>query len=276
MPHNPKIVFIGYANTTVNTTPAGSSQYMGGAATYAAIAASKFVQPIGLITRVGHDFDDSFLPEGVLRGGIKVVPDKESAVLSVNFPTTDLSLQPSVKLDLNAAQDLSPLDIPTDWYKNATIIHIATMHPKLQKLFIDFLLTHAPGIILTADTGYSFLQEEKDREIAIENFQNCKIVFLNKAEYALLENDVIALQDVILKKDRSGAEYLKGGSILVTQRAPEVVVKDVMGAGDILAGAFLANILKGQTTEQSLKLAVNLASQSVTEIGVKHLLNSIL
>lgn len=56
--------------------------------------------------------------------------------------------------------------------------------------------------------------------------------------------------------------------------APEVSVVDVTGAGDVVAGTFLASIVSDRSAEESLVAAVQAASQSITKEGIEHILHA--
>ena len=53
--------------------------------------------------------------------------------------------------------------------------------------------------------------------------------------------------------------------------APSVEVVDTSGAGDTLAGVFLAEKAKGISDEKALEDGVNTASKTVTDFGVEHI-----
>lgn len=269
-----ELIFVGLANNTVSITPSATYRFTNGAAYYAAAAAALFASPIGLVTRIGNDFDLSNISKNISRDGISVSTKQKSACLTVSFAKEDMSGQPHVRLDLNAASVFSPDNFPKAWFAHAKIIHIATMAPGKQHEFISFFKQHVPHTILTADTGYSFLQTPENRKLVVQNFQQCDLVFINRAEYGMLARNIQKFPAVIYKKDKDGAEYLKNGETVFSCPAPEVKVKDVMGAGDILAGAYLAQMLKKKDKERSLQKAVSLASRSITAVGLSDLINS--
>jgi sugar/nucleoside kinase (ribokinase family) len=49
---------------------------------------------------------------------------------------------------------------------------------------------------------------------------------------------------------------------------------DVTGAGDVVAGTFLASIVSHRGAEESLVAAVQAASQSIAKEGIEHMLNA--
>jgi sugar/nucleoside kinase (ribokinase family) len=71
----------------------------------------------------------------------------------------------------------------------------------------------------------------------------------------------------VLKHGPAGAEFLADGCRYRVP-APRVTEVDPIGAGEILAGAFLALRARGLADEQALSCAVIAAASSVTEFGV--------
>lgn len=105
-----------------------------------------------------------------------------------------------------------------------------------------------------------------------EMFRKAALIFTNEDEYqTLMQLGQEAFSSpVILKKGKHGAVYIhKHDTIVVPAHAVDPV--DTTGAGDVLAGAFLAQRAQGRSIEASLQHAVDLASQSVTAFGVEHM-----
>jgi len=76
----------------------------------------------------------------------------------------------------------------------------------------------------------------------------------------------------ILKKGPKGATYIDNQEgIIFTIEAPNVKVVDTSGAGDTLAGIFLASLSRGIRVQDALKAGVEMASKTVTDFGVEHI-----
>lgn len=98
------------------------------------------------------------------------------------------------------------------------------------------------------------------------------IIFINEAEANILAQKGTLRTDIpwILKYGAEGTSYLKGSNEIKVS-APKVTAVETTGAGDILAGAFLALLSYDYEVEHALTIAVDLASQSITQFGVEHL-----
>jgi len=74
-----KLVIIGYTNIDINVTPSSTTTLPGGGAYFAAIAASRVINSVGLVTRIGKDYDPTFLLSRVLPDGVHISKDKVNA-----------------------------------------------------------------------------------------------------------------------------------------------------------------------------------------------------
>lgn len=268
---NPELIFIGHTNIDINITPHGKTVLPGGAAYFGAIAASRILKPVGLVTRIGNDFDAAFLLQHVLPQGVKKISDKNSTTsTNIYFSETDLTDR-DMKLTMGVSADIVPDDFPKEWFKSAKYIHISTMPPLQQYPFISFLRKHAPQAKLSIDTDVYLLKDEETIKLVERNLSLADIIFANRVEYKILKVVIEKGNEAIVKMDEDGAMYMKDKKVLATSKAKKVTPIDVTGAGDIFAGTFLACRTKGESVEKSLQEATNAATESVTKQGVMHL-----
>lgn len=271
MDRQPKLIFIGYTNIDINISPKGKTTLPGGAAYFAAIAASRVLQPIGLVTRIGNDFDPTFLLTRVLPEGIHVIPDKTTARSVQTYHSDSDLTNRDISLDWGVAPGLNPSDIPPAWLASAQIIHIATMPPLQQKTFLKYLKQHAPQAKISIDTDIFLLNNPASKKKVILNFQMADVVFANRREYESLKEIIDQKPEAIVKLDQDGARLLRHGKESIKVAAKKVEIVDPTGAGDILAGTFLACRLLGKSDKQSLSRATQTATDSATQSGVMHL-----
>ncbi len=267
----PQLVFVGFTNIDVNVTPEGTTVLPGGGAYFAAIAASRYVKPIGLVTRIGTDYDSTFLLTRVLPQGVHVVAGKPTArSTQVYHSLTDLTDR-SISLEWGVAPDINPSDIPSEWIPSIKHVHISTMPPLQQRAFITYIRSHLPKTKISLDSdSFFFVDPAKKAQIG-KNYAAADLVFVNRHEYAGMKELLHTLPRVIVKQDKEGAFYLEHGKRRFETKAPMVEVKDATGAGDIFAGTFLAEQILGKNIPESLTIATQVASLSVTEQGVRHL-----
>ena len=74
--------------------------------------------------------------------------------------------------------------------------------------------------------------------------------------------------NLIVTLGEQGAAYIENGLVKKVS-APIVKAIDTTGAGDAFVGAFSYAIASGLTTEDSIKLAIERASDSVTKPGTQ-------
>lgn len=268
--HNPRLVFVGYTNIDENRRPDGTTILPGGAAYFGSVTASLVSEPIGLVTRIGEDFDRSLL-QRVSQEGIHVIhgtPNGRST--QVYHSLTDLT-QRDIFIEWGVNPDLNPQDFPSEWLESAAYIHIATMPPLQQRTFIEYLREHAPQAKLSIDTDLIFLQDEETRALVADNFKQVDLAFVNRREYDLLKDVVDTREEAIVKLDEEGAVYLRRGVQHAQAQTRRVDAVDVTGAGDIFAGTFLSHRTNGNSVEAALQEATSTATTSVTQVGISHL-----
>lgn len=267
----PELAVIGFTNIDVNTTPSTKMILQGGAGYFAAIAASRIIPNVGLVARVGNDFDPTFLLSRVTSDGVHI-DQKEQSGRSYQIYSSDFDKSKrTITIELGANKNLSPSDIPAGWLPNLKIVHIATMPPDQQSEFIHYLRKRAGRVFLSFDTDIFLLNDQHTKRAVEDSLQNIDLAFVNRAEYAALKPVIDQRDHTVVKLDKDGAMYLTKGKIEKVAHGTPVVAVDATGAGDIFAGTFLACRLIGHTLTQSLKKAVEVATLSVTRVGVDHL-----
>lgn len=271
MAQTPPIIVIGCTNSDVNITPTETLRSTGGGAYFSAIGASLVQKPVGLVTKVGGEFDLTFLLNQVVSDGIRVVPDgRTTQSIQTYYDANDLSKR-RIELVDGVSFDLSPADFVDEWQGEVKVVHISTMPPLQQRAFIPFLRQRFPQAQISIDTdSWFFDQPELVQEIA-HNFGLVDIVFLNRVESAKFQDLLPQLPHVVTKQDKDGAVVLQFGQEIARAQSPQVKARDATGAGDILAGVYLARLTQGLDPQTALEEAVQMASRSVTQTGLEHL-----
>lgn len=272
--HSPQLIFVGYTNIDENRRPDGITVLPGGAAYFGSAAASLVTRPIGLVTRIGEDFDRSLL-ERVSQEGIHVIKDIPTGRSTQIYHSLKDLTQRDISVEWGVNPDLNPEDFPHEWLSSATHIHIATMLPTQQQIFIRYLREKAPQAKLSIDTDLVFLQDEATRTLVAQNFGQIDLAFVNRREYELLKDVVDTREEAIVKLDEEGAIYLRRGIQQVQAQTRRVKPVDVTGAGDVFAGTFLASRAMHEPVDISLQRATDTATKSVTQIGITHVLGDI-
>src|SRR4030095_13860787 len=115
-------------------TPFGKiDQIVGGSATYAAYAASNFIQPINQVSIIGYDFPEEEITalktRGVVMDGVEVVKNKKSFFWSGRYHE-DMNSRDTLVTDLNVLADFDPR-LP-DSYLDSEFVMLGNLQPKVQ------------------------------------------------------------------------------------------------------------------------------------------------
>jgi sugar/nucleoside kinase (ribokinase family) len=145
-------------------------------------------------------------------------------------------------------------------------VHLGTAPPRQQLAWLAFLRDKGCRAQVSVDMFEPFVAAEPDacRQIC----DRADLIFLNEAEYlGLYHGRPQPSAPTLLKHGPAGAEFLADGA-RHRVKAPSADEVDPIGAGEILAGAFLALRARGLAEDRALSYAVAAASRSVTEFGV--------
>lgn len=266
-------VFVGDIAFNTDITPQKEHTSIGGAAYYsavgavAAIRAENLYSTAGIVASVGADFDLSFLiKKNIDLQGLAVVADEKTCQFTIiqhQDNTRDFKAERFVAEEVNTA-------IFPRTYSYAKFIHLATSLPQNYLIWMKFLADDVSNAKVSVDAFESFARQFP--ELTIEALNKADMIFINEEEANILSRRGTLRTDIpwILKYGAGGASYLKD-SKEIKVAAPQVTTVETTGAGDILAGAFLALLSHYYKVEQALTIAVSLASQSITQFGVEHL-----
>jgi len=260
------IAIIGDLAFNHDITSSGEKTSVGGSAYYSAVGASRFSEKVGIVAKIGEDFDLSYLHKrSIDTEGVRLVSSEKSCrfVLRQHLDgTREFSAERGVARTVET-------EIFPKTYIRAKYIHLATQLPAHCLIWMNALENNVEGII-SADSFEVFVKQFPDLTRRV--FEKAGMIFTNEAELQILRQlgEVSFESPMILKKGAAGAVYINEGETIAVE-APKVEVVETTGAGDILAGAFLALRAKNIPVERALKKAVYLASRSITNFGVEHI-----
>lgn len=234
----------------------------GGACLYSLIPASIF-NKIGVVTRIGNDFDEELINKlNIDTTGLVKVNGKSN-----RFIHTYLSLdgqERTFEEDINEDCMIKIEDIP-DEYLDASYIHVCTNFPDIQLNTVKYLKEHSKALI-SIDTHEAYVDDPK----VLEAFNLADIAFIDK-EFKVLHNCDAKVK--IFKLGKDGCRYVSKDKDF-TAKAPKCdFVVDKTGAGDTVTGVFLALKSLGESDEDALNKACYVATLSITDYGVEHLLD---
>ncbi|MGP7997277.1 MAG: carbohydrate kinase family protein [Streptosporangiaceae bacterium] len=260
----PKLVLVGHVGWATNETATGTRVSVGGSG-YAAAYAAGLVLPdqVGLAAQVGQDLAAQGLPRlRADRAGVAVLPGDSAA-----FHITDLGNGTrSFRSRLGVAATPRFGTFPAA-YLQASHVHLGTMPPTQQIAWLAFLRDHGLRAPVSVDAFEHFVITEP--AASREACDRADLIFINEAEYSgLYRDNEIPKAPTILKHGPRGADFISDGMKHYASATPAAHVVDGTGAGEILAGVYLALRARGLAEDRALDFAVRAATSSVTEYGV--------
>jgi len=251
-------------------TPFGKTDWIvGGAATYAAYAASNFVRPINQVSIVGHDFEQKEMDELAKRGvnleGVEVVKDKKSFFWSGRYHL-DMNTRDTLVTDLNVLLDFNPV-IPES-YQGSEFLMLGNVNPGLQ-ISVVKQLRQRPRLI-AMDTMNFWMDSALDELKRLLTMVD--VLLVNDSEARQLSGEFSLVKAartifkmgpryVIIKKGEHGALLFSGDQVFVAPALPLEDVFDPTGAGDTFAGGFMGHLAKTKDISfENMKTAIIVGS----------------
>jgi len=259
--HRP-LVLIGHAGFATDQTACGSVTSIGGSGFAAAFAAAALLDGVGLVAQVGEDFDLSVLQHlRIDMEGVVVRPGASARFRIGQSDDGSLSFDSDLGVAAEPSFDMFPAS-----YLRARYVHLGSAPPSQQLAWLEFLSAKGCQAQVSVDMFEPFVAAEP--EACREACARADFIFLNQTEYqGLYGSRPHPPVPVIRKHGPGGAEYL-AEDITFRIPAPPADEVDSIGAGEILAGVFLALRIRGMDEEQALSCAIVVAAESVTEFGV--------
>ncbi|MDE0483846.1 MAG: PfkB family carbohydrate kinase [Candidatus Poribacteria bacterium] len=249
---------------TVETPQKRVEDVLGGSGTYAAVAASFFVNPVRLIGVVGADFPDAYADFLQTRSidleGLTHVENGKTFRWGGKY-AEDFNVRDTLFTELNVVTDFHPV-LP-DAYKETPYLFLANDPPQLQLSIIE--QSSNPKLVV-CDTMDFWIHEE--REALEKTIERVDILILNDSEAKLLTGESNLLNAarailrkgphrVIIKKGEHGAISITDSSFFSAPAYPLTEVIDPTGAGDSFAGGFMGYLASvGDVSEGSIRKAM--------------------
>jgi len=274
-------VFGSTAIDTIRTPKKILKNVLGGAATFAAISASNFVDT-GLIAVVGKDFPKEFQKILSNRLDLKGFTIKEGKTFRYDGKFDDtLSTRETLKTELNVLGDFEP-NVPEE-YRKSQFVYLANNDPDQNIKVINQFDKIKFSMCDTIDFWIS-----TKRESVIKMIKTVDAVVINDEEAKLLTKEFNLIKCakkmmgwgakyVIIKKGEHGSLMFFDDVIFPSAGFSLEDVVDPTGAGDSFAGAMIGYLASRKSTNLSeIKKAVVygnvLGSFAVEKYGLDGLL----
>ena len=242
------LVVIGTVAFDAIETPFGKTdKIVGGAATYASLAASYFYDQTKIVAVVGDDFPqadiDDFGNHGISTEGLQVKIGEKSFFWSGKYHN-DLNNRDTLITDLNVLADFDPI-IPES-YQDCTYLMLGNLTPQVQQTVIGRLKNRPKLIVMdTMNFWMDIAMPELKATIAMVD-----VLTINDAEARQLADEYslakaakkilkMGPKYLIIKKGEHGALLFHENQMFSAPALPLEEVFDPTGAGDTFAGGFI-------------------------------------
>jgi sugar/nucleoside kinase (ribokinase family) len=268
-------------------TPFGKTdKIVGGAATYASLAASYFYDKVKIVAVVGDDFPEEeikdFNNHSIDTEGLQVKAGEKSFFWAGKYHN-DMNSRDTLITDLNVLADFDPI-IP-DSYQDCEYLMLGNLTPQVQQTVIKRLKKRPKLIVM--DTMNFWMDIALDDLLA--TIKMIDVLTINDAEARQLSGEyslvkaarkilTMGPEYLIIKKGEHGALLFHADKIFSAPALPLAEVFDPTGAGDTFAGGFIGYMAKvGTVNFNNMKNAIifgsALASFCVEKFGTEKIRN---
>ena len=279
------LVIIGSVAFDAIETPFGKTdKIVGGAATYASLAASYFYKNVKIVGVVGEDFHKedikNFNDHGIDTEGLQIKKGEKSFFWSGKYHN-DMNSRDTLVTDLNVLLSFNPI-LPES-YKNGEYLMLGNIDPALQIKVIEQMTTRPKLIVM--DTMNFWM------DIALDTLKKAismvDVLTINDEEarqlsgqYSLVKAAKVIHEMgpkfLVIKKGEHGALLFHNGEVFFAPALPLEDVFDPTGAGDTFAGGFIGHLAKtGDISFDNMKRAIiygsAMASFCVEKFGTEAL-----
>lgn len=280
------LIIIGTVAFDAIETPFGKTdKIVGGAATYASLAASYFYNKTKIVAVVGDDFKkediETFEEHGIDTEGLQIKAGEKSFFWSGKYHN-DMNSRDTLATELNVLEHFDPI-IPAS-YQDCEYLMLGNLTPQIQRTVIE-RLTNRPKLIVL-DTMNFWMDIMMDD--LLETIKLVDVLTINDSEARQLSGEYSLVKAakkiltmgpkyLIIKKGEHGALLFHEDKIFSAPALPLADVFDPTGAGDTFAGGFIGYLAQvGTVNFNNMKNALiygsALASFCVEKFGIERLL----
>ena len=182
-----KLLVVGtMAYDAIETPYQKVDRILGGAATYIALASSKFSNRCALVSVIGDDFAPSDMEKltslGINADGVERVKGRKTFFWSGRYHD-DMNTRTTVDTQLNVLESFSP-QIPAE-FKDSEVVVIGNLHPGVQKMALDQLTN--PNNFTLLDSMNFWM--ENFRKILDEVIAGVNLISINDEEARILTGE---------------------------------------------------------------------------------------
>ena len=279
------LVIIGTVAFDAIETPFGKTdKTVGGAATFASLAASYLYNDIKIIGVVGDDFGKAnlkkFFSKGINTEGLQIKVGEKSFFWSGEYHN-DMNSRDTLATELNVLENFDPI-VP-DSYQDCEYLLLGNLTPNIQATTLSRLRKKPKLVVL--DTMNFWMDIAMDDLLSV--LKDVDVLTINDEEARQLSGEfsLVKAADkilkmgpkyLIIKKGEHGALLFGEDQVFSAPALPLNEVFDPTGAGDSFAGGFIGYLAKvGTINFNNMKNAVifgsALASFCVEKFGTERI-----
>lgn len=281
------LVVVGTVAFDAIETPFGKTdKIIGGAATYAGIAASFFTKEVKIVSVVGDDFPNEkiqyFQSRGIDTTGLQVRQGEKSFFWSGRYHM-DMNSRDTLDTQLNVLADFDPI-LP-DSYQACDFLLLGNLTPMVQQQVMDRL--HERPKLVVMDTMNFWMDVALDD--LLETIKRVDVLTINDEEARMLSKEYSLVKAarkiltmgpkyLIIKKGEHGALLFNQHEVFFAPALPLEEVFDPTGAGDTFAGGFIGYLARTRDISfENMKRAIiygsAMASFCVEKFGTERLVS---
>ena len=266
-------------------TPLGKAErIVGGAATYASIAASYFVKDIRLVSVVGDDFPKEemkyMLKRGIDLDGLDIKAGEKSFFWAGKYHN-NMNSRDTLITELNVLADFDP-QLPKH-YKDSKYVLLGNLTPEIQMKVVKQMKKKPKLIALDTmnfwmDVAMPSLKKVlKKIDLLTINDEEARQL---SGEYSLVKAakriHKMGPEVLVIKKGEHGALLFMNNKVFFAPAMPLAEVFDPTGAGDTFAGGFMGYLaatksLSFENFKRAMIHGSAMASFCVEEFGISRL-----
>jgi sugar/nucleoside kinase (ribokinase family) len=275
-------MFIGHVSIDQIENPQGVRIQPGGAALYAAMAATTLLENITLVSAVGKDYKFTDV--------LSLFNSKH--VRTFNMPSTRFSIKYKkrgetqyLKTNIGAGSKITASSIPTKLLAANSVVHLSPMTPTKAIKIFEKIRRDSPKANISINTWINYIKQSRRNRATLKNLAlEADFFILNESEAkALTQTDSISTALRLLKAKMFIITLGELGAIINGENTgiqmipalnvPLKNVVDTTGAGDTWCGAFLAAYKLTQDLMKSVTIASIISSIKCSGWGLKKLVN---
>lgn len=281
------LIILGSVAFDALETPFGKTdKIVGGAASYAAIAASYLHKQVKIIGVVGEDFGEEnlakFTSHDIDIDGIQIKEGEKSFFWSGRYHN-DMNTRDTLVTELNVLGDFDPI-IP-DSYQGAEYVLLGNLSPQVQLTALNRLQKRPKLIVLDTMNFWMNIALDDLKEV----LKKVDVLTINDEEarqlsgqFSLVKAAGVILnmgpKYLIIKKGEHGALLFGENKVFSAPALPLAEVFDPTGAGDTFAGGFIGylastNVLDFESMKSGVIFGSALASFCVEKFGIERIEN---